>query len=132
MDPAKKIDIEDIMWRDDRGWGLNPFAACHFIPSAECDIHVVSLEPGAVRGNHRHAAGTEWMLICGGPASIRVRWENDGPVETMVSDGGTPLLIEIPSPVEHAVRNDSEERICLVVFSDVTAPEAIRCSSLFE
>jgi oxalate decarboxylase/phosphoglucose isomerase-like protein (cupin superfamily) len=132
MDAVKKIDIEDTMWRDERGWGLNPFTASDFIPEGPCDIHVVSMKPGAVRGNHYHTVGTEWMLICGGPARILLRSKKEGQVEAMVADGRTPLLIEIPAHVEHAVRNESTERIYLVVFSDVPAPEAVRCSSLFE
>ena len=132
MNAVKRITIEDTMWGDERGWGLNPFSACHFIPEGPCDIHVVSLTPGAIRGNHSHTNGTEWMLICGGPARFVSRSITEETVHAMMADGRMPLLMEIPAHVEHAVRNESTEDIYLVVFSDVSAPETVRCRSLFE
>jgi oxalate decarboxylase/phosphoglucose isomerase-like protein (cupin superfamily) len=132
MDAVKKIDIGEAMWRDERGWGLNPFNAFRLTPEGGWDIHVVSLKPGAVRGNHYHTAGTEWMLICGGPARFLSRSKKEGKIKAMTADGTAPFLIEIPAHVKHAVRNDSAESVYVVVFNDVPSPETVRCPSLFD
>ena len=132
MSTVKRIAIKDTMWADERGWGLNPFESCQFIPDGPCDIHVVSMKPGAVRGNHYHTNGTEWMLICGGPARFLSRSIKEDTIQIMMADERMPLMIEIPAHIEHAVRNESTEDIYLIVFSDVPAPETVRCRSLFE
>lgn len=83
-------------------------------------MHVVSLTPGAVRGNHSHPRGTEWILLCGGP--IRVAWRapaGDAPAPAFEEvPGDAPVLFEIPPETEHAFRNVSEEIVHLVVWSD--------------
>lgn len=132
MSTVKRIKIEDTMWQDERGWGLNPFVSCHFIPERLCDIHIVSMKPGAVRGNHCHTSGTEWMLICSG--AVRFLWKADKKKivnEIMIRDN-EPVLLEIPPRAEHALRNEGEHEVYLIVMNSSFDPDTVRCPSLFE
>jgi dTDP-4-dehydrorhamnose 3,5-epimerase-like enzyme len=132
MSTVKRIEIEDAMWQDERGWGTNPFKAFNISDTAFLDLHVVSLKPGHIRGNHYHADVTEWMLICGG--AVRFLWkavEEKRVHEVMIRDE-EPALLEIPPLVEHAVKNEGEHEIYLIVMNSCSEPDMIRCSSLFE
>jgi oxalate decarboxylase/phosphoglucose isomerase-like protein (cupin superfamily) len=74
------------------------------------NLHVASMQPGAIRGNHVHASAAEWLLFCGGPAALIT-----GAEEILVG-GGEPELFEIPAGLPHAIVNRSEREIFLVVF----------------
>ena len=50
----KVIELGEGVWGDARGWGLDPYRTSGIVPGAEVSCHVVSMNPGAVRGNHLH------------------------------------------------------------------------------
>jgi dTDP-4-dehydrorhamnose 3,5-epimerase-like enzyme len=132
MTTVKTIEIHEKFWEDERGWGLNPFKACEYMTDHPLDLHVVSMTPGAVRGNHYHPNVTEWMLVCGGPARFLSKPVQEETVQEIRIGGKTPVLLEIPADIQHAVRNESDGDIYLIVFSSASDPETIRCPLSFE
>ncbi len=130
MSKLRRIRLQHKVWRDERGWGLSPLEAAGLpAGAAPGNLHVVSLEPGAVRGNHIHPDSTEWFLLCGGPAEIA--WQS-GPLpprrESILPDDG-PALYEVPPGVAHAIRNRSRREIILLAFSDAPARKTVPCEA---
>lgn len=120
------IELADAVWADQRGWGLRPLEAAGLAPDALGELHVVSMNPGAIRGNHLHERGTEWLLLCGGP--VRVSWRPADRSEDRTRDfpGDEPVLLEFPAGVAHALRNDSGAVVHLIVASEEPDPPTRR------
>jgi dTDP-4-dehydrorhamnose 3,5-epimerase-like enzyme len=132
MASMKRVELRETTWKDDRGWGINPLEAAGLSRESLGNLHVVSIEPGAIRGNHYHTSATEWILICSGPAKVVWRSRDaDSIHETLVS-GTEPALFEIPPNVGHAVLNNSKGYVYLISFSDSYERGTVRCSSLFD
>lgn len=80
------------------------------------DIHIVSLEPNATRGNHFHLQRTEIIFPLFGRNTIA--WKEDNQIIEVQPLPATELLI-IPSGVTHAIRNDGIVASIVVAFSSV-------------
>jgi dTDP-4-dehydrorhamnose 3,5-epimerase-like enzyme len=132
MAGVRKISFHDVAWEDERGWGTNPFKAFEVSDTASLDLHVVSLKPGYIRGNHYHADATEWMIICGG--AVRFLWKavEEKTVHEIIICDKEPVLLEITPLVEHALRNEGGHEIYVIVMNSSSEPDIIRCPSLFE
>jgi dTDP-4-dehydrorhamnose 3,5-epimerase-like enzyme len=78
--------------------------------STPADLHVTSLLPGHVRGNHYHIAAREVILI-----HHRDRWslyweeEPGGPVSRRDFDGTGLVLLTVEPGTAHAVGNSGAE-----------------------
>jgi len=116
MAKIRRVAIGDKAWKDVRGWVLNPLPLAGLEGRPLGNLHVASLQPGAVRGNHTHGSAAEWLLFCGGPAMLLAGTEGDPEAEKILVDGGDPVLFEIPAGLPHAIVNRSEREIFLVVF----------------
>ena len=81
------------------------------------DVHVVSLLPGAVRGNHRHPNATEWLLVLGAPVTVAWR-QPDGTEERVTAEGDEPLLLELPPGTPHALRGEGPATTYLLSWAD--------------
>lgn len=111
------IPLEGRSWRDARGWGVRPLDAASLGPDALGDLHVVSLVPGAVRGNHLHPGVTEWMLLFGAPVTLA--WLPPGAEPASLRlELGEPVLVEIPAGVGHALRGEGPGETFLVSWAD--------------
>jgi UDP-2-acetamido-2,6-beta-L-arabino-hexul-4-ose reductase len=130
MIEVSRIELGNSMWSDNRGWGVNPIKATH-LPNRDLgNLHISSIRPGRIRGNHYHDVGTEWLLIFGGPARFTWRLSGEDPRnEEIVSS--EPHLYEIPPHFQHAIMNTSNADIFVVSFSDVPERNTIPCNSLF-
>ncbi len=117
--------LGELLWSDERGWGMRPLEAAGLAGRPLGDLHVVSLRPGKVRGHHYHD-GTEWLLVAGGPVEVAARGDDEGPVEVRTLDGDGPHLLEIPAGVRHAVRNTGTCIVHLVAFSDRAGRSTVR------
>ncbi|MFH1990983.1 MAG: cupin domain-containing protein [Pseudomonadota bacterium] len=131
MDTVKHIGLKKNIWKDERGWGINPLEALGIKAGLPGNLHIVSLKPGTVRGDHYHATATEWMLVFGGKAKIVWKVKKASSVHQIFVDDSEPALFEIPPDIEHAVINDSTSDIYLAVFYDSHQPDTVRCPSLF-
>ncbi|MBU0987298.1 MAG: cupin domain-containing protein [Proteobacteria bacterium] len=118
MKHVKQIDLQDNFWKDARGWGVKPFGAINLPHGFAGNPHIVSLKPGVVRGNHYHTNSTEWIFVFGGKARIVWKTRMERSAQQVVVTDSEPALFEIPPDVAHAVVNDSENDIYLVVFYD--------------
>jgi quercetin dioxygenase-like cupin family protein len=109
--------LEFDTWEDARGWGMRPMEAAGFPGGAAGNVHLVSLTPGAVRGNHTHDA-PEWVVLFGGEMEVHHRCPPDGPLQVEKLDGGKPVLLEIPAGTPHAFINTGSGTAYLMAFAD--------------
>ncbi len=131
MPTLERIDLQpDKIWCDERGWGIEPLQAAGLPISRLGNCHVVSLQPGSVRGNHYHTGTTEWLLLCGG--KVEIAWRSAGQPEQTYIEEAAPALLKIPPLVEHAIRNVSSTEIILVSFSEQGERDTVCCSSLMD
>jgi len=128
MDTVKQVKLEKNTWQDARGWGINPLDALGISDGFSGSMHLVSLKPGAVRGNHYHTDATEWIFVFGGKAKIFFKAAKAVLVHQILVGDSEPALFEIPPDVEHAVVNTSMNDIYLTVIYDSHAPATITLS----
>ena len=131
MEGIKKIDIEDNIYIDKRGWVINPFEQASIPHEKVGNLHVVSLHPHAVRGNHYHPDTREWLLVFDGPTLVSGRLNSEFTVDTILVEENKPTLIEIPPGAEHAIKNISHRINYFLSFSDSEERETIQCPDLF-
>lgn len=120
----KFLPLDGYSWEDVRGWGVRALEASGVAPGGVGEMHVASLEPGAVRGNHVHPNVTEWIIVFGGPTTLAWR-PRDGAVERIQLPGPGPTLVELAPGEAHAVRCDGEHTAFLASWAD-GVPETIR------
>ena len=92
MSGVRVHDLGGRLWSDERGWGARPLEAAGLAGCPPGELHVVSLRPGAVRGNHYHDA-TEWLLVSEGTVEIRSRAGDSGAVESRVLAHGDMITV---------------------------------------
>jgi len=117
--------VLDGLRQGPRGWGINPLQIAGIGNEPAGGLHLVSIRPGASRGNHVHANATEWILVFGGPGRLTWRSPADGSLRESAVNGESPVLYEIPPRVEHVITNTSERDIYALVFYDHPAPESV-------
>ena len=128
MNDVKRIDLQPHTWTDHRGWVTNPIEAANIQNALPGSIHIATLNPGSIRGNHFHPKSKEWLLIFGGPA--RFYWRSckeAAPHEVIIRDSG-PVLFEIPPGIEHAVVNPTQHDVYLMAFSDSNDRDTVKTS----
>jgi len=111
--------------RDHRGSLYEPVAVESIATTR--NVHVVLTEPGFVRGNHRHIAGTEISVVTG-PAQVRLK--EDGVLRDVEVPPGETWRFTIPPGVAHAYRNPGPGTMVLIGFNselhDPALPDAVR------
>ena len=118
MPSIKIISLPDNFYSQTRGWSFAPFKNSELIDSIEADwttFHLVSVEPGTIRGNHFHPQGTEWLFFCGSPLLL-VWQESDSEKinQQRITDRHTFAVI--PPGIKHAIKNVGAEVLVLVAF----------------
>lgn len=105
---------------DDRGSSFSMPEAWHrFLPEL-VDLHLTTIHPGHIRGNHYHARHREILIIL-----HRDRWSFywDTGLGTAVSqqdfEGKGAVLIEIAPLASHAVVNSGKRDLFVAGMSDV-------------
>jgi len=115
---------------DARGLVFEPLAGDALF--SQRNVHVVITEPGCVRGNHVHRAGTEVAVVLG-PALVRLREE--GAVRDVAVPEGQGCRLTLPPGVAHAFRNTGGSPMLLVCFNTAAfnpqQPDVVR-DVLFE
>ncbi|MCL6584070.1 MAG: WxcM-like domain-containing protein [bacterium] len=113
--------------KDDRGWVIS-------LPTiqnlGQANLHIPSLKPKAVRGNHYHEHHTEAVIILGGKCLVATRNRLSGISEEFIYDGINKLLLLIPPNITHAFKNISYRSIYLVCYCYRTKGEDIPVSSI--
>ncbi len=114
------IQIKEIEFnQDDRGWFIRPITDDDIKSCVVCDVHMVSIKPGAIRGNHYHVHKTENILVIGSACRV-IAVDNctKKKEETTIENIGNILLV-IPPDVTHAIENIGNDVAYLLCFSDV-------------
>ncbi len=115
------IQIKEIEFdQDDRGWSINQIADEEIRNNKIGDIHVVSMKPGAIRGNHYHAYKTESILIIGSVCRVVAVDNNTKEREEKTIDNNKKVLLVIPPYVTHAIENIGNEVSYLLCYSEVS------------
>jgi oxalate decarboxylase/phosphoglucose isomerase-like protein (cupin superfamily) len=85
------------------------------------DVHLASIKPGAVRGNHYHLRRREAIVVLPG-TSWSLHWdEGEGSAPKHRSfDGTTAAVVLVLPGASHAVRNDGDGLMWLVAISSET------------
>ena len=108
-------DLGESIVRDARGWVANPLLLQNF-PKDYGHLHVVSMNPGAVRGNHYHKIYREWLFVFGG--EYEFCWVSDGNIKRRSISKDEVYTIEIPPGVPHVIKNTGENIIYLTAYQD--------------
>ncbi len=94
--------------RQDRGWSVEPVASALLGAGGVKNIHLVSMQPGTIRGNHVHERQSEWVVTFGGRC-LAAALDAQGRREERVFGPDELVLIEIPPGVPHAFKNTGRE-----------------------
>lgn len=91
---------------DERGWAVRPFNDGELKSGDISDLHVVSLKPGHVRGNHYHRFRSEYIWVLNGVTELTTVNNEKDEKEGMVIDGDKEnIMVHIPPDVTHAFKN---------------------------
>jgi dTDP-4-dehydrorhamnose 3,5-epimerase-like enzyme len=119
--PEKIRIVELDNYDDPRGFSVAiPQEALDFVAQI-ADLLMASIAPGAVRGNHYHLSKRQANVILPGSA-WSLHWD-DGEGTTKHHrefDGATAQLVLVSPGASHAVRNDGDGRLWLVICSSET------------
>lgn len=116
---------------DERGCSYNvPKSTLKFVRKIK-DVHIATIVPGAIRGNHYHVGRNEVVLIWYYDSWI-LAWDQNGGTNkhTRAFIGKGIILIEIDMDISHAIKNIGRKDIFIIAFSnkeyDVKNPDTHR------
>ena len=111
------VKIERIPFHnDERGKVFEPVTPDDLRSGKLRNIHIATMRPGAVRGNHRHAAQTEGICFSG---RIRlVVQDRGGENETLEFRDDECVRITIAPGIAHAFLNYGDVETFIVCYAD--------------
>lgn len=104
---------------DARGSSFTLPDAARVLGGSVKDLHIMTLRPRCVRGNHFHAEKHERILVIHAD-KWSVHWDS-GPDTEIVHrtiSGKGALLIRVEPHASHAIRNDGDADLWIVAWSD--------------
>ncbi|MEW6387270.1 MAG: cupin domain-containing protein [Thermodesulfobacteriota bacterium] len=115
------IDLKEEINADDRGFSFFVFPGrVRKAQDVLRSFHLVSIEPGQVRGNHLHPGHEEWLYPFHGIGVLQ--WEAPpGQVQERVVSGNR-ALVRIPPGVAHALKNPGLEILYLLAWREAVEP----------
>jgi len=114
------IQTKEIeFYQDDRGWCIRPISDDDIKDGIVSDIHMVSMKPGAVRGNHYHVNKAENILVIGSACRLQVVDNKTKEKEEKIIENSNKISFVIPPDVTHAIENIGNEVSYLFCFSNV-------------
>ncbi len=114
------IQIKEIEFcQDDRGWCIRPITDDDIKSGIISDIHMVSMKPGAIRGNHYHLHKTENIFVIGSTCRVLVVDNNTKEKEEKIIKNNDKRLFIILPDITHAIENIGSETSYLFCFSNV-------------
>ena len=114
------IQIKEIEYiQDDRGWLIRPITDNDIKSGTVSDVHMVSIKPGGIRGNHYHVHKTENILIIGGICRVIAVDNGTKKKEEKTIENTSNILLVIPPNVTHAIENIGNDVTYLLCFSNV-------------
>jgi UDP-2-acetamido-2,6-beta-L-arabino-hexul-4-ose reductase len=113
----KLIELTDR--GDARGSSFAPPVAWLDPPFPVQDVHISTLRPGRVRGDHYHVERSEILIVAPGP-----QWSlfsDSGPDTTPTRrrfNGSSAVMISVPPMISHAIQNEGDTLLHLVGMTD--------------
>ena len=115
----KKLEVHS----DKRGW-LVELLKANELEKPVKQIHIASIKPGCVRGNHYHSKRIEWFFIVAGIAKLSLQDIKSNEKICFKLSSKKPKVITIFPNISHAVKNVGKEKIYLVsAQSDIYNPK---------
>jgi mannose-6-phosphate isomerase-like protein (cupin superfamily) len=111
------VDLKDS--GDVRGSSFSVPAELFAGPFPVADMHVATIEPGAVRGNHYHALRRE-VLVITAVGRWSLHWDEGAgtPARQREFSGPGAVLVTVPDGVSHAIRNDGAVPMQIIGLAD--------------
>ncbi len=119
---VQKIQIQELTNNGDvRGFSFSaPTEALAFVVRMS-DVHIASIKPGAVRGNHYHLRRREAIVVQPG-SRWSLHWDDgeNQPAQHREFSGERAIVVLVSPGASHAVRNDGVSDLWLVAISSET------------
>lgn len=116
MEGFKKIAI--LTHKDHRGWVSNLLDFLPIQTENLKNVHIVSMEPGEVRGNHFHNRQTEALCVLSGKIRVKAVNRSNGQTLEEVAGDDPPVMYLVSPGISHAFRNEDSSVGYLVCFTD--------------
>ena len=114
MEKKVKSEIKELeIHADNRGW-LVELLKANEIKEPVLQLHVASIKPGQVRGNHYHKKRVEWLFIIAGKAELCLQDVNSRKKNCYKPSLKKPKLITVFPYVAHAIKNAGKGMVYLV------------------
>ncbi|MBD3168418.1 MAG: hypothetical protein GF307_02970 [candidate division Zixibacteria bacterium] len=110
------FDLKKNGFFDERGWAVNPIPVKMLGNKSFGHIHITSIEPNAVRGNHYHENTIEFLSVFGGEYDFH--YKEDGMEKSRHVPADELVGIKIDSGVTHAVKNIGNNTIYIMAYYD--------------
>ncbi len=107
------VEIEKVdVHRDERGWVSEVYSGVENVEIR--NIHLGTMKPGTIRGNHVHEQTGEWISFLQGP--VQVCWEEESNrLERVLHE---PSQLYFSPGVPHAFRNSGHETVTFAAYTD--------------
>jgi dTDP-4-dehydrorhamnose 3,5-epimerase len=105
----KKLKIH----ADNRGW-LVELLKANQLEKPVKQIHVASIEPGCIRGNHYHSKTIEWFFVVAGKAELFLQDVKTKAKVRFKLSPKQPKVITVFPNISHAIKNVGKETVYLV------------------
>ncbi len=130
MSAVEFLDIAGAAHEDPRGFVFFPWQQ-GFKETQEVlrTFHLISIEPGQVRGNHLHPGCREYLFTFHGEGVLL--WEDPPGQVRERRLSGRSTLVRIPPGIAHALRNPGPEPLYLLAWRErlegsPATPETVR------
>lgn len=115
----KKLKVH----KDERGW-LVELLKSNELEEPVRQIHITSIKPGCVRGNHYHSKRIEWFFLIVGEAKVFLQDIKTKKRIFFKLSEKEPKVITIYPYISHAVKNTGKNTAYLVAAqSDIYDPK---------
>lgn len=106
-------------YADARGWNTHPVDYDLLTDGHVQNIHIVSMEPGAQRGNHIHRVQTEHIFIMGGPCLVAACDPETQERIDMVVQPGEVILFRAAPGIAHVFKSQAQTTVFALCYSDL-------------
>jgi len=115
----KKLKIH----KDNRGW-LVELLKANELEKPVRQLHIASVKPGKVRGNHYHSKRVEWFFVVAGKAKLVLLDIKTKEQIYFKLSSKEPKVITIFPKIAHTIKNVGKEMVYLVAAqSDIYNPK---------
>jgi len=105
----KELEIHS----DNRGW-LVELLKANQLEKPVKQIHIASIKPGCVRGNHYHSKRIEWFFIVAGKVELSLQDIKTKEKICFRLSSKKPKVVTIFPNISHVVKNIGKEIVYLV------------------